>query len=114
MANNERLTKRVKKIEKWLEENEGGPTLDNMNFLLDSLRDTSTRAMQLDNMYNMQRNLMSQFFTEKEMMDDWNEWLAKQEEEKNAVQEQQTEEVSVQEEAESSEEVSEAQEEEEE
>ena len=112
MANNERLTKRVKKIEKWLEENEGGPTLDNMNFLLDSLRDTSTRAMQLDNMYNMQRNLMSQFFTEKEMMDDWNEWLAKQEEEKNAVQEQQTEEVSVQEEAESSEEVSEAQEEE--
>ena len=82
MANNERLTKRVKKIEKWLEENEGGPTLDNMNFLLDSLRDTSTRAMQLDNMYNMQRNLMSQFFTEKEMMYDWNEWLAKQEEEK--------------------------------
>jgi hypothetical protein len=114
MANNERLTKRVKKIEKWLEENEGGPTLDNMNFLLDSLRDTSTRAMQLDNMYNMQRNLMSQFFTEKEMMDDWNEWLAKQEEEKNAVQEQQTEEVSVQEEAESSEEASEAQKEEEE
>ena len=113
MANNERLTKRVKKIEKWLEENEGGPTLDNMNFLLDSLRDTSTRAMQLDNMYNMQRNLMSQFFTEKEMMDDWNEWLAKQEEEKNAVQEQQTEEVSVQEEAESSEEAIEAQEEEE-
>ena len=111
MANNERLTKRVKKIEKWLEENEGGPTLDNMNFLLDSLRDTSTRAMQLDNMYNMQRNLMSQFFTEKEMMDDWNEWLAKQEEEKNAVQEQQTEEVSVQEEAESSEEAIEAQEE---
>ena len=104
MANNERLTKRVKKIEKWLEENEGGPTLDNMNFLLDSLRDTSTRAMQLDNMYNMQRNLMSQFFTEKEMMDDWNEWLAKQEEEKNAVQEQQTEEVSVQEETEGSEE----------
>ena len=114
MANNERLTKRVKKIEKWLEENESGPTLDNMNFLLDSLRDTSTRAMQLDNMYNMQRNLMSQFFTEKEMMDDWNEWLAKQEEEKNAVQEQQTEEVSVQEEAESSEEASEAQKEEEE
>ena len=108
------MTKRVKKIEKWLEENEGGPTLDNMNFLLDSLRDTSTRAMQLDNMYNMQRNLMSQFFTEKEMMDDWNEWLAKQEEEKNAVQEQQTEEVSVQEEAESSEEASEAQKEEEE
>ena len=111
MANNERLTKRVKKIEKWLEENEGGPTLDNMNFLLDSLRDTSTRAMQLDNMYNMQRNLMSQFFTEKEMMDDWNEWLAEQEEKKDAVQEQQAEEVSVQEEAESSEEAIEAQEE---
>jgi len=111
MANNERLTKRVKKIEKWLEENEGGPTLVNMNFLLDSLRDTSTRAMQLDNMYNMQRNLMSQFFTEKEMMDDWNEWLAEQEEKKDAVQEQQAEEVSVQEEAESSEEAIEAQEE---
>lgn len=111
MANNERLTKRVKKIEKWLEENEGGPTLDNMNFLLDSLRDTSTRAMQLDNMYNMQRNLMSQFFTEKEMMDEWNEWLAEQEEKKDAVQKQQAEEVSVQEEAESSEEAIEAQEE---
>ena len=30
MANNERLTKRVKNVEKWIEENEGGPTLNNL------------------------------------------------------------------------------------
>ena len=34
MANVERLTKRVKKIEEWIAENEGGPTLDNMNYLV--------------------------------------------------------------------------------
>ena len=38
MANNERLTKRVKKMEDWIAENGSGPTLDNFNYLLDMLK----------------------------------------------------------------------------
>jgi hypothetical protein len=54
---------------------------------------------------------MGQYFTEKETMEDWNEWLQEQEK-NNAVQKQQTEEVSVQEEAEGGEEAIKASEEE--
>jgi|TARA_R100000234_G_scaffold20726_1_gene11715 hypothetical protein len=108
MANVERLTKRVKGIEKWIAENEGGPTLDNINYLIDSLRNTQSYAQNIERQYNALRNLNAEFLETRELMDDWNAWL---EEKQNAVQEQQTEEVSVQSEAESSEEASEAQEE---
>ena len=111
MANNERLTKRVKKMEEWIAENEGGPTLNSFVYLVDALRGTTDRLQECERMFQHQRNLMGQYFTERDTMDDWNSWLAEQEENKNAVQEQETEEVSVQEEAESSEEASEAQEE---
>jgi len=61
-----------------------------------------------DRMKNGKRGFIykdeSEYFTERDTMEDWNSWLAEQEENKNAVQEQETEEVSVQEEAESSEE----------
>jgi len=109
MANNERLTKRVKKIEKWLEENESGPTLDNMNYLLDMLKNASQHANNMERQFNMQRQLLMEYLTAKEQVDDWDEWL--KEKDANAVQDQQTEEVSVQEEAEGSEETIEAQEE---
>ena len=108
MANAERLTKRVKSIEKWIAENEGGPTLDNINYLIDSLRNTQAYAQNIERQHNALRNLNAEFLEIRELMDDWNAWL---EEKQNAVQEQQTEEVSVQSEAESSEEASEAQEE---
>jgi len=110
MAKIERLTKRVREMEKWIDENEGGPTLNNFNYLLDMLRNASQNVMQLQEQFNTQRQLLADYLTEKEQIEDWDSWLKEKD---NAVQEQQTEEVSVQEEAESSEEAIEAQEEEE-
>ena len=110
MANVERLTKRVKEMENWIDENEGGPTLNNFNYLLDMLRNASQQAMNMERNFNMQRELLSEFITEKELMDDYNEFIREKD---NAVQKQQTEEVPLQEEADSSEEVVETSEEEE-
>ena len=113
MASNERLTKRVKKIEDWVKENEelGGPKgiLDTVVVLINSARDAQTQANAVG--MNMQRlqGLLNEFLVEQELGEEWNKFLKEKE---DAVQEQQTEEVSVQEQAESSEEVSEAPEEE--
>ena len=101
MANNERLTKRVKGIEKWIAENEGGPTLDNMNYLVGALSNTQNYAQNLERQHNALIGLNKEFLEDKDLAEEWDAWL---QEKQNAVQEQQTEEVSVQEEAESSEE----------
>ena len=112
MANNERLTKRVKKIEDWVKENEelGGPkgVLDTVVALINSTRDAQNQANAVGT--NMQRlqALLNEFLIEQELGEEWNKFL---EEKENAVQEQQTEEVPVQEQAEGSEEASEAPEE---
>ena len=108
MANVERLPKRVKKIEEWIAENESGPTLDNMNYLVFSLRNTTDYAQNVERNLSALQNLNAEFLAAKDLQEDWNTWL---EEKQNAVQKQQAEEVSVQSEAESSEEASEAQEE---
>ena len=108
MANVERLTKRGKKIEEWIAENESGPTLDNMNYLVFSLRNTTDYAQNVERNLSALQNLNAEFLAAKDLQEDWNTWL---EEKQNAVQKQQAEEVSVQSEAESSEEASEAQEE---
>lgn len=113
MASNERLTKRVKKIEDWVKENEemGGPKgyLDTMVALINSTRDAQNQASALGT--NMQRlkALLNEFLVEQELGEEWNKFL---EDKENAVQEQQTEEVPVQEQAEGGEEASEAPEEE--
>jgi len=109
MASNERLTKRVKKIEDWVRENEemGGPKgyLDTIVALINSTRDAQNQANNIG--MNMQRlqGLLNEFLVEQELGEEWNSFL---EDKENAVQEQQTEEVPVQEQAESSEEASEA------
>ena len=108
MANNERLTKRVKKMEEWIAENEGGPTLNNMNWLLDTLRNASDNVNHLNRQMSALQGLQHEFLEGKELVDEWNVWLKEKD---NAVQEQQTEEVSVQEEAENSKEAVEASEE---
>ena len=113
MASNERLTKRVKKIEDWVKENEelGGPKgiLDTVVVLINSARDAQHNAQAVGmNMQKLQ-GLLNEFLVEQELGEEWNKFLQENE---DAVQEQQTEEVSVQEQAESSEEVSEAPEEE--
>ena len=109
MANNERLTKRVKKIEEWMAENEemGGPKgyLDTMVLLVNETRRSQTNHAQLTQSFNSLKGLLDKFLVENDMGEDWNKFL---EDEENAVHEQQTEEVSVQEQAEGSEETSEA------
>ena len=109
MANVDRLTKRVKNIEKWIDENGNGETVSNYNFLLNSYRTEVNNHIQSRNEMDMFRNLLQEFLTGKDLMDDWNEFIKEKD---NAVQEQQAEEVSVQKEAESSKEAIEAQEEE--
>ena len=108
MASNERLTKRVKKIEDWVKENEelGGPkgVLDTVVVLINSARDAQNQANALGtNMQNL-KNLLNEFLLENEMGEDWNKFL---EDKENAVQEQSTEEVPVRDESEASKEVSE-------
>ena len=43
MANVERLTKRLEKMEQWIAENEGGPTLNNFNWLIDVIKGNDQR-----------------------------------------------------------------------
>ena len=108
MANVERLTKRVKKIEEWIEENGAGDTVNNYNFLLNAYRGADEALRQTQQQLGMLQALQREYLEGKELVNDWDEFLKEKD---NAVQKQQTEEVSVQSEAESSEEASEAQEE---
>ncbi len=87
-------------MESWIVENEGGPTLNGFVYLVDALKNTTDNLQELQRRFETQRNLLSEYFTEKELLTDWNEWLAEKENNKNAVQEKQTEEESVQEEEE--------------
>ena len=101
MANNERLTKRVKKIEDWVAENEemGGPKgyLDTMVSLYNNSLGMSQQLAGMQQQFNQMRAFAFEFISEHKLGDEWNVFL---EEKDNAVQKQQTEEISVQEEAE--------------
>ena len=110
MANIDRLTKRVKKMEEWIDENGDGETVSNYNFLLDAYRGADGAAQQGRMEMEMLRNLLTEYLTEKKLMDEWNEFIKEKD---NAVQKQQAEDDAVQEEAESSEEAIEAPKEEE-
>jgi len=109
MANNERLTKRVKYLEEWVAENEemGGPQghLDTMVWLLNLVKGNQEQFGMLNQQFNDLRNMSFEFMKEQDLVKEWDEFV---QEKQNAVQEQQTEEVSVQEEAENSEETSKA------
>ena len=105
-ANLERLKKRIKTLEEWVDENEaiGGPegTLDTINYLISGRR----QSEQMQQHLNQLQQYLQGFLNDNELMDKWNEYIM--EKENNAVQEQQTEEIPVQEEAESGEEAVEA------
>jgi hypothetical protein len=106
MANNERLTKRVKKIEEWMAENEemGGPKgyMDTMVSMYQSNMAASNQMRQLDQQFQQLRAYAFEFIQENKLDEEWNEFLKEKD---NAVQEQKAEEVPAQEEAESGEEV---------
>ena len=112
MANNERLTKRLKKIEDWVAENEemGGPKgcMDTMVSMYNSNLSLGREAQGINVRFNNLRAMAFEFIEENKLTEEWNEFLKEKD---NAVQEQQTEEVSVEEEAESGEETSETSEE---
>jgi len=109
MANNERLTKRVKKIEEWVAENEemGGPKgyLDTMVAMYQGNMQASQQLRQLDMQFQQLKAFAFEFIQENKLDDEWNEFLKEKD---DAVQEQQAEEVPLQEEAESGEETVEA------
>ena len=98
-------------MEDWIAENGSGPTLDNYNWLIDVLKSNDSRMHEMDRNHGAFRNLFQEYMEEKELLEDWNDWLKEKD---DAHKKQQTEEVSVQEQAEDSEEAVDAQEEEEE
>ena len=103
-ANLERLKKRIKTLEDWVDENEaiGGPegTLDTFNYLISRNR----QAEQMQGHLNQLQQYLQMFLQENELMDKWNEFIQEKE---NAVQEQSPEEVPPRKEAEDGEEVGE-------
>ena len=111
MANLQRLTERVKKMEDWVKENEdmGGPqgTLETFNFLVNETRMSAQVRTQMEQQINNLRSLAFEFIQQHELTEEWNEFLKEKEEENNAVQEQSPEEVPTLTEAEDGEEVGE-------
>ena len=106
-ANLERLKKRIKTLEEWVDENEaiGGPegTLDTINYLISKTK----QADAMQNHLNQLQQYLQEYLNETESMDQWNEFIQTKEGEKNAVQEQSPEEIPPLEEAENGEEVGE-------
>ena len=104
MANLERLTKRVKKVEEWIEENEdmGGPKglLETMSFLINEARNNAMNSQRMQQQFTQFRELAFEFFKTNELIESWDTFL---EEKENAVQEQETESVPVRDEPETSE-----------
>ena len=106
-ANLERLKKRIKTLEEWVDENEaiGGPegTLDTVNYLISRQR----QSEQMQQHLNQLQQYLQEYLNETESMDQWNEFIQTKEGEKNAVQKQSPEEIPPREEAEDGEEVGE-------
>ena len=103
-ANLERLKKRIKTLEEWVDENEAiaGPegTLDTVNYLISKVK----QAEGMQNHLNQLQQYLQEFLNENELMEKWNEYIMEKE---NAVQEQSPEKVSPLEKAEDGEEVGE-------
>jgi len=100
MANVKRLTDRVKRIEKWIDENGDGTTLHNMDYLILSIRQVNDMLKQQQDLYANFRNLTFEWIGQKDLAKDWDEFVKEKE---NAVQEQETESVPVRDEPEDSE-----------
>ena len=106
MANIQRLTERVKKMEEWVKANDmtGGPqgVLETFVLMVNETRASTNIRVNAVNQLNNLRALAFEFIEQHELTEEWNAFLKEKEE--NAVQEQSAEEVPLQEEAESGEE----------
>ncbi len=95
MANLQRLTERVKRIEDWVKENDmtGGPqgVLDTFVLMVNETRASTNLRVQAVNQLNNLRALAFEFIEQHELTEEWNEFLA--DKEKDAVQEQSPEEI---------------------
>ena len=104
-ANLERLKKRIKTLEEWVDENEatGGPegTLDTVNYLVSRQRQAEGMQQHL----NQLQQYLQEYLNETESMDQWNEFIQTREKENNANEKHSPEEVSPRKEAEDGEEV---------
>ena len=103
-ANLERLKKRIKTLEEWVDENEAiaGPegTLDTINYLIAGRK----QAEGMQNHLNQLQQYLQGFLNENELMEKWNEYIMEKE---NAVQEQSTAPLDAREQAEDGKEVGE-------
>ena len=79
MANNERLTKRVKYLEEWVDENEemGGPEghLNTMVWLLNLVKGNQEQFNMLNQQFNDLRNMAFEFMEEQDLQKDWDEFV---------------------------------------
>jgi len=82
-ANLERLKKRIKTLEEWVDENEAiaGPegTLDTINYLIAGRK----QAEGMQNHLNQLQQYLQGFLNENELMEKWNEYIMEKE---NAVE----------------------------
>jgi hypothetical protein len=103
MANMERLTKRVKKMEEWVTNNEemGGPKgyMDTFVHMYNTNLNMSNQMNMSTQQFQQLRGYTMEFIEEHKLGDEWNEFLKEKD---NAVQKQKTEELPLQEETESS------------
>ena len=108
MANIQRLTERVKKMEEWVKANDmtGGPqgVLETFVLMVNETRASTNIRVNAVQQLNNLRALAFEFIEQHELTDEWNEFLQEKE---NAVQEQSPEEVPSLTEAEDGEEVGE-------
>ena len=85
MANLQRLTERVKRMEDWIKENDmtGGPqgTLETFNFLVNETRMSAQVRTQMEQQINNLRGLAFEFINQHELTEEWNEFLQEKEEE---------------------------------
>jgi len=90
MANNERLTKRVKVMEDWIAENKdiGGPqgTLDTFNFLVSEMRALAQQANNISTQLEQFRAFAFEFIKENDIVEDWDEFVKAKEEQQQKEQ----------------------------
>ena len=86
MANMERLTKRVKKMEEWIAENEetGGPAgvLETFSYLVNEVKRLAQEGQHHQNSYGQMRAMTFKFLEEKKLESEWDEFVKAQEEAK--------------------------------
>ena len=103
-ANLERLKKRIKTLEEWVDENEAiaGPegTLDSINYLIAGRK----QAEVMQNHLNQLNQYLQGFLNDNELMEKWNEYIMEKE---NANEKHGPEEIPPREEAEDGKEVGE-------